>query len=97
MCTVKTPKVNPASTKAPEPIVIRNQSLDGLDPIAKALRLGRSSLRINRVAPTPVGAAPVPAAQAPAAAVLPPLNLGNQSYSLPSSGRFNGFSGLAFQ
>ena len=50
MCVVKTPKIpkNDASAKPPEPTIIRNPFLDGLDPATKALRRGRSSLRIER-------------------------------------------------
>lgn len=48
MCLVKTPKLDPATNKVLEPTVIRNPYLDGLDPQAKALRKGRSSLRIER-------------------------------------------------
>lgn len=50
MCVVKTPKIkaNDANAKPPEPTIIRNPFLDGLDPATKALRRGRSSLRIER-------------------------------------------------
>lgn len=47
MCIVKTPKVSAANNKPPEPTVIRNPYLDG-DPSVKALRQGRSNLRIER-------------------------------------------------
>lgn len=68
MCIVKTPKVDPANNKAPEPTVIRNPYLDGADPSTKALRKGRSNLRIERgegrvsspVAPLNPSAAPAP-------------------------------------
>lgn len=66
MCIVKTPKVVSGTEKAPDPTVIRNPYLDGLDPQAKALRQGRSSLRVER---TGSGAIKRPT---PAAAVLPP-------------------------
>lgn len=66
MCIAKTPKVNPATSKAPDPTVIRNPYLDGLDPQAKALRQGRSSLRIERGG---VGRSASP----PPAAILPSI------------------------
>jgi hypothetical protein len=67
MCIVKTPKVSTtdATAKTPEPTVIRNPYLDGVDPNTKALRMGRSSLRIER---TGSGAA----SAAPPVSVLPP-------------------------
>lgn len=55
MCIVKTPKVQATTQKVPEPIVIRNQFLDGIDPVSKALRMGRSSLRIERAGSRPTG------------------------------------------
>lgn len=50
MCIIKTPKIAPTdpTAKTPDPAVIRNPYLDGLDPKAKSLRTGRSSLRIER-------------------------------------------------
>lgn len=48
MCVVKTPKIKKSDEKPPEPTIIRNPYLDGLDPATKALRRGRSSLRIER-------------------------------------------------
>jgi hypothetical protein len=72
VCIVKTPRVNPANAKAPEPTVIRNPYLDGMDPQSKALRKGRSSLRIERAA---AGAKP------PVAAIAPP-----QSQPFPIAG-----------
>lgn len=64
MCVVKTPKVDTQSAvaKTPDPAIIRNTYLDGIDPTTKALRSGRTGLRIERASP---GAAPT--------AVLPPL------------------------
>lgn len=72
MCIVKTPKVTPTDpqAKTPEPIVIRNPYLDGVDPVTKALRKGRSSLRIERAG---AGASPSPPATA-----LPPTATPNQ-------------------
>lgn len=66
MCIVKTPKIDPATNKVPEPTVIRNPYLDGLDPQAKALRQGRSSLRVERTGSGAIKRS------APDAAVLPP-------------------------
>lgn len=67
MCVVKTPKIKPTDSKPPEPTVIRNPYLDGVDPITRASRQGRSSLRIDRsragsVRPSapPMAVAPVP-------------------------------------
>lgn len=54
MCVVKSPKVK--ETKEKEPTIIRNPYLDGIDPSTKALRQGRSSLRIERAGS---GATPV--------------------------------------
>ena len=68
MCLVKTPKVkNPSSAdqKQKEPTVIRNPYLDGVGPAAKAKRLGRSSLRISRTAPSPTRPSAPPIAAAP--------------------------------
>lgn len=48
MCVVKTPKIRPSDTKPPEPTIIRNPYLDGVDPATRASRQGRSSLRIDR-------------------------------------------------
>lgn len=50
MCIVKTPTIETSSTEdsVPEPTIIRNPYLDGVDPQTKALRRGRSSLRIER-------------------------------------------------
>jgi len=73
MCVVKTPKVTQSSTttKTPDPAIIRNPYLDGLDPVSKALRTGRSSLRIERAGSgaasvAPPATAPAPLASAPA-------------------------------
>jgi hypothetical protein len=67
MCIVKTPKVTAGTEKAPEPTVIRNPYLDGLDPQAKALRQGRSSLRVERTGSGAIKRS------APDAAILPPI------------------------
>jgi hypothetical protein len=64
MCVVKTPKVSASEQKPKDPIVIRNPYLDGTGPQMKALRMGRSSLRIER--------AGARAPSAPPASVLPP-------------------------
>lgn len=66
MCIVKTPRIDPATNKVPEPTVIRNPYLDGLDPQAKALRQGRSSLRVERAGSGAIKRT------APAAAIAPP-------------------------
>lgn len=69
MCVVKTPKVTQSSTttKTPDPAIIRNPYLDGLDPVSKALRTGRSSLRIERAGRGAASAAPPAVAIAPSA------------------------------
>lgn len=66
MCVGK-PKMPKASdAKAPDPAIIRNPYLDGVDPATRALRKGRSTLRIERgsgrapTAPTPSSPAPAP-------------------------------------
>lgn len=64
MCIVpKAPKIPSTAAKVKDPAIIRNPILDGMDPITKALRKGRSSLRIERAAPVerpvaPAGVAP---------------------------------------
>lgn len=67
MCIVKTPKVKSSTTadKPKEPTVIRNPYLDGLDPATKALRRGRSSLRIERAGGAASGLPPVTAKPVP--------------------------------
>ena len=73
MCVAKTPKVKEQKPK--DPAIIRNPYLDGLDPISKALRVGRSSLRIERAGSGAASAAP-PATAAPlpsTATGLPPV------------------------
>jgi hypothetical protein len=67
MCIVKTPKL-PAATPEKDPAIIRNPYLDGLDPANKALRTGRSALRIERRAPGD----PAPVASGPGVAAAPP-------------------------
>lgn len=64
MCVVKSPRVSSSEQKVKDPIVIRNQYLDGTGPQLKALRMGRSSLRIER--------AGARAPNAPPASILPP-------------------------
>jgi hypothetical protein len=49
MCIVKAPKT--VANVEKNPAIIRNPYLDGLDPASKALRTGRSALRIERRAP----------------------------------------------
>lgn len=58
MC--KAPKVKaPSTEKAPKPEYLRNPYLDGADgkgvSLVNQLRIGRSSLRIDRAAPSSVG------------------------------------------
>jgi len=66
MCVVKSPKVDPASTKPKDPTIIRNQYFDGTGPQIKSLRKGRSSLRIERAGSgAPVGAPPATALPSP--------------------------------
>lgn len=50
MCLVKTPKIqNSDAGQEQKPLpVLTNPILDGIDPSTKALRVGRSSLRIRR-------------------------------------------------
>lgn len=60
MCVVKTPKL-PSTSTADKPLpVLRNPYLDGMSPEIKALRKGRSALRIDPIrsqhAPTPIPA-----------------------------------------
>lgn len=73
MCIVKTPKIKPGDTKPPEPTVIRNPYLDGPDPSTKALRKGRSGLRIERAG---VGspASPAVAPRSPTGAAAPVMS-----------------------
>lgn len=67
MCIVKTPKVSTtdATSKTPDPAIIRNPYLDGVDPVTKALRMGRSSLRIERAGSGAASAAPPATATSP--------------------------------
>lgn len=76
MCIVKTPKVSAAdaSAKTPDPAIIRNPYLDGVDPVTKALRAGRSTLRIERAGRGAAQAAP-PVAVAPPSSLAPLLNI----------------------
>lgn len=77
MCIASTPKVSTtdATAKTPDPAIIRNPYLDGVDPVTKALRMGRSSLRIERAGSGAASAAPPATASAPliSAPVLPSL------------------------
>ena len=76
MCIVKTPKVSATDQQPKDPIVIRNPYLDGVGPQAKALRMGRSSLRIERAgARTP--------SSVPPASILPPTQGPNPIMGLP--------------
>lgn len=47
MCVAKSPKVTPQSTVPKDPIIIRNTYLDGVDPVTRAMKSGRSGLRID--------------------------------------------------
>lgn len=93
MCIAKSPQVTTAEQKVKEPTVIRNPYLDGAGPQIKALRTGRSSLRIERAgrgAATPV---------APPALPLPPTSTFAPIYGGDFSGvRLDGGggSGLRF-
>jgi len=77
MCIVKTPKVSTtdATAKTPDPAIIRNPYLDGVDPVTKALRKGRSSLRIERAGSGAASVAPPATAPTPYTfgAALPPV------------------------
>jgi len=81
VCVVKTPKVAAGSEKPKEPTIIRNPFLDGLNPETKALRKGRSTLRIERAGgrgvQSPPATAPIPTPSAspttPALPQLPPV------------------------
>lgn len=79
MCVAKTPKVTTAEQKVKDPIVIRNKYLDGTGPQIKALRTGRSSLRIERAGSGAAAAAP------PALAPLPTRAGGSGAYVAPPS------------
>lgn len=74
MCVVKTPKVkaNDPANQPKDPIVIRNPYLDGTGPQLKALRTGRSSLRIERAGSGAVTSAP-PASSTPTARTPLPI------------------------
>ncbi|EQB10414.1 hypothetical protein [Novosphingobium lindaniclasticum] len=76
MCIVKTPKVKTtdATAATPEPAIIRNPYLDGVDPTTRALRMGRSSLRIERAGSGAASAAP-PATASPSSSSSPLLNI----------------------
>jgi len=80
MCIVKTPKVKAtdAANKTPDPAIIRNPYLDGVDPETKALRMGSSSLRIERAGS---GAA----SSSPASPAAPPVSVAPPLYSNPSN------------
>lgn len=71
MCLVKKVTVPTSTTPAEKSVaIVRNTYLDGMDPVTKALRLGRSSLRIERAAAV-VGGGAYPASAPPAAAPAP--------------------------
>lgn len=76
MCIVKTPKVQATDpqAKTPEPTIIRNPYLDGVDPASKSLRMGSSSLRIERTGRGAASAAP-PVSVAPPSSLSPLLNI----------------------
>lgn len=67
MCIVKTPKVKAtdAANKTPDPAIIRNPYLDGTDPATKSMRLGSSSLRIDRAGSGATPVAPPVSAKSP--------------------------------
>lgn len=69
MCTAK-PKV-PKAEKPKDPAIIRNQYLDGVDPLFRSLRLGRSALRIERTGVAGSVPPPVSAPTTPTAPTLP--------------------------
>lgn len=77
MCLVKTPKIKDTGATDPnKPLpVLRNPILDGIDPSIQSLRIGRSSLRIDRVFP---GDAPPPpmGGGTPAPSNTPPPSTG---------------------
>jgi hypothetical protein len=76
MCIVKTPKVKAADpqAKTPDPAIIRNPYLDGVDPASTALRIGSSSLRIERTGRGTAPAVP-PVSVAPPSSLSPLLNI----------------------
>jgi hypothetical protein len=66
MCLGK-PKIPKAAKadKPKDPAIIRNRYLDGIDPTFRALRLGRSALRIERAGVAGAPASPPVTAPAP--------------------------------
>lgn len=87
MCVAKTPKVTSAEQKVKDPIIIRNEYLDGTGPKLKALRTGRSSLRIERAGSGATSVAP------PASALPPTRAVGFQPISPITDVRFGGGGG----
>lgn len=72
MCLVKKVTVPTTNTSAEKQVaIVRNTYLDGLDPVTKALRVGRSSLRIERGAAGAGGQAGTPAG--PTSPAVPPV------------------------
>lgn len=52
MCGIPKPKiVQPEAAKPKDPAIIRNAYLDGIDPVTRSKRTGRSSLRIDKGSP----------------------------------------------
>lgn len=72
MCVVKTPRITPGSEKPKDPAIIRSVYLDGVDPRQKAMRKGRSSLRIDRTGGRAPAAASPPSVSTPPASLVPP-------------------------
>lgn len=88
MCLVKTPKVDPNTSRPRDPTVIRNPYLDGVGPTANAARSGRASLRITRGSGGIRPSAPPIAASMPGlppVAAPPPMSV-NPPGSLPVRG-----------
>lgn len=76
MCVVKTPKVQASSEKPKEPTIIRSPYLDGVDPATKAMRKGRSSLRIDRTGSRASAPATTPAPVTAPPAMIAPVSPG---------------------
>lgn len=84
MCIVKTPKIqNTGTTSSDKPLpVLQNPILDGLNPSIQSLRIGRSALRIDPVAPgspVPVISGTNPALTAPAYTPTPSVSIGGST------------------
>jgi hypothetical protein len=92
MCVVSTPKVDPKSdvAKTPDPAIIRNTYLDGIDPTTKALRSGRTGLRIERASPGAATSTVIPPlASAPLLNIQPVLPKITPVQGGGGGGRFN--------